>query len=96
MRFLRGAVCPAGMLREETWSFTSSAVRSHDIDMKNSKRHIIPQSTIPPIEFGHSPISKLVAEWQQRGPETLSGLAVRKLRLALAPPQSVITASAAG
>ena len=38
----------------------------------------------------------LVAEWQQRGPETLSGHAVRKLRLTFAPPQSVVTASAAG
>ena len=41
-----------------------------------------------------SPAAKLVAEWQQRGPETLSGHALRKLRLALAPTQSVITASA--
>jgi hypothetical protein len=40
--------------------------------------------------------TRLIAEWQQRGPETLSGLAVRKLRLVVAPPQSVITASAAG
>jgi len=39
---------------------------------------------------------KLVAELQQRGPETLSGHALRKLRLAFAPPQPVTTASAAG
>jgi hypothetical protein len=39
---------------------------------------------------------ELVAEWQKRGPETLSGFAFRKLRLALAPTQSVITASATG
>jgi hypothetical protein len=31
---------------------------------------------------------KLVAEWQQRGPETLSGRMLRKLRLAFAPSQS--------
>ena len=31
---------------------------------------------------------KLVAEWQQRGPETFSGSALRKLRLAFAPSQS--------
>ena len=37
----------------------------------------------------------LVAEWQQRGPETRSGHALRKLRLTFAPPQSVVTASAA-
>jgi hypothetical protein len=40
--------------------------------------------------------AKLIAEWQQRGPETLSGHALRKLRLALAPSQFVITATAAG
>jgi hypothetical protein len=84
------------MLREETWSFTSSAVRSHDIGMKNSKHHIIPQSTIPPVELGNARASKFVAEWQQRGPETLSGHAVRKLRLSFAPTQSVLIASAAG
>jgi len=31
---------------------------------------------------------KLVGEWQQRGPETLSGRMLRKLRLAFAPSQS--------
>jgi len=40
--------------------------------------------------------SKLVAEWQQRGPETLSGYTSRKLRLAFAPAKAVITASAVG
>jgi hypothetical protein len=44
----------------------------------------------------HSRRTEFVAEWQQRGPETLSGQALRKLRLALAPTQSVITASATG
>ena len=39
--------------------------------------------------------ANLVAEWQQRGPETLSGHAVRKLRLTFAPTPIVITASAA-
>jgi len=32
--------------------------------------------------------AKLVGEWQQRGPETFSGYALRKLRLAFAPSQS--------
>jgi hypothetical protein len=31
---------------------------------------------------------KLVGEWQQRGPETLSERMLRKLRLAFAPSQS--------
>jgi hypothetical protein len=39
--------------------------------------------------------SNLVAEWQQHGPETFSGHALRKLRLALAPAQPVINANAA-
>jgi hypothetical protein len=38
----------------------------------------------------------LVGEWQQRGPETISGHAFRKLRFALAPRQSVIVAEAIG
>lgn len=39
---------------------------------------------------------KLVAEWQQRGPEMISGQVFHKLRLAFTPPRSAITASAAG
>jgi hypothetical protein len=78
--------------------------------IKAIERHMIspvrlgPRSTIPPVrsktgrgELGlQSRASKLVAEWQQRGPETLSGHTLRKLRLAFAPAESVITASAAG
>jgi hypothetical protein len=94
------------MLREETESFTSRQIRSDDIGMKNLTYWSNKVSkTITVIErpmirgpkrlvvqpFGR----KLVAEWQQRGPETLSGHAVRKLRLAFAPPH-VTTASAAG
>lgn len=40
--------------------------------------------------------AKLVAEWQERGPEALSGHALRKLRLALAPTQSAMIATAGG
>jgi hypothetical protein len=36
---------------------------------------------------------KLVAEWQQHGPETLSGHALRKLRLAFAPTPSTTIAA---
>ena len=39
---------------------------------------------------------ELLAEWQQRGPETLSGYTIRKLRLALSPTHSVTAPSAAG
>ena len=37
---------------------------------------------------------KLIAEWQQRGPETLSGQALQKLRLTFAPSHPVTTAGA--
>jgi hypothetical protein len=58
------------------------------------ERDMTPRSTIPPVrsanrtdssrgELGlQSSARRLVAEWQQRGPETLSGHALRKLRLA--------------
>ena len=50
---------------------------------------------IPPNAVSiQSRASKLVAEWQQRGPETLSGHALRKLRLVLAPSQSATFAGA--
>ena len=66
--------------------------------------HLGPQSTVPPVrsqtrcgEFGlQSRAAKLVAEWQQHGPETLSGHAVRKLRLAFVPTSVAISAHAAG
>jgi hypothetical protein len=63
--------------------------------MKNSKRYTIPASAISRVQLeppAHK--SKLFGEWQQRGPETLSGYVVRKLRLTLAPPQAVVAANA--
>jgi hypothetical protein len=64
--------------------------------MKNSKHHTIPPSAISQVELGSSArTSKLFGEWQQRGPETFSGHVIRKLRLTLAPPQSLATANAA-
>ena len=70
--------------------------------IKAIERHMIltvrlgPRSTIPPVRLRlQNGERKLVAEWQQRGPETLSGHALRKLRLAFASPH-VTTASAAG
>ena len=70
--------------------------------IKAIERHMIPRSTSPPVrsgrpgdtdssrgELGLQPRdSKLIAEWQ-RGQETFFGRALRKLRLALAPSQSV-------
>lgn len=48
-----------------------------------------------PVRFDRR-ASKFVVEWQEHGPETLSGLAVRKLRLSFAPSQLVAAASTAG
>jgi hypothetical protein len=59
------------------------------------KTKVMPRSTTPSAQLGRC-ASKLVAEWQQNGPETLSGLAVRKLRLSFAPSQLVVAASAVG
>ena len=65
--------------------------------IKAIERHMIPKATFPPARIGFpSGDSKLVAEWQQRGPETLSGYTSRKLRLAFSPAEALIIASAAG
>jgi hypothetical protein len=89
------------MLRKETWSFPTSRMRPDDVGMNNSMHYPIPLSTVSRDqsktrrgEIGLSAAtSKLFGEWQQRGPEGLSGLAFRKLRLTLVPPQSVAAAN---
>ena len=89
--------CLSSMLRTETRSFPNSGVRSDDIDMKNLTRHTIPLSVTSRVRLGppaHS--AELFGEWQQRGPETFSGHVLRKLRLTLAPPQSVVAANVPG
>ena len=43
--------------------------------MKNSGSYTIPGSTRP-VQLEYARTSKLVAEWQQRGPESLSGYAL--------------------
>jgi hypothetical protein len=53
--------------------------------IKAIERHMTPPSKREAVE-PRAP--KLVGEWQQRGPETLSGRMLRKLRLAFAPSQS--------
>jgi hypothetical protein len=55
------------------------------------QRQLIPKSTAVLVQ---SRASKLIAEWQQRGPETVSGHALRKLRLSFAPTDSADTATA--
>jgi hypothetical protein len=49
-------------------------------------RHMTPPSRSEVVERS---APKLVAEWQERGPETLSGRTLRKLRLVFAPSQSI-------
>jgi len=61
--------------------------------IKAIERHMTPPSKREAVE-PHAP--KLVGEWQQRGPETLSEYAVRKLRLAFVPSQSTKLATANG
>jgi hypothetical protein len=58
------------------------------------ERHMIrgPIALIRSVPFGR----KLIKEWQQRGPETLSRHAVSKLRLAFAPLQCATTADVVG
>jgi len=94
------------MLRKETWSFPSGGGRSHAIAMKSSinwkqeheeiikaiERRLNPRSTAESVERS-SPV--LVAESQPRGPETVSGFGVRKLRLTFAWPAPTTRASAA-
>jgi hypothetical protein len=61
--------------------------------IKAIERHMRPRPAAESVEHRSA---KLVAEWQQRGPETFSGQVLRKLRLTLAPPQSGVTANAGG
>jgi hypothetical protein len=58
----------------------------------SSANKAIENRTTPPARIRlESRASKLIAEWQH-GPETVSGLAVRKSRLALVPTQPAIAA----
>jgi hypothetical protein len=59
----------------------------------NSTIKAIKDRMTPPARLRlESRASNLVAEWQH-GPQTLSGLAGRKLRLALAPNQPAMAAA---
>ena len=100
---------PLGHAEERNVVFHHSYMRSDDISMSKTikaiERHLICQFGPPnspirrtgPVAGSGLPSlgSKLVAEWQQRGPETLSGYTSRKLRLAFARAEAVITVSAA-
>jgi hypothetical protein len=59
--------------------------------LKAIERHMTQPSK---SEVAEPSVPKLVAEWQHRGPETLSGRILRKLRLALASSQSTKLATA--
>lgn len=75
----------------------SQTANTMDKTIRAIERHMTPKPANPLVRAGFQPFGgKLVAEWQQRAPETLSGHALRKLRLGFAPPQSVTIASAAG
>jgi hypothetical protein len=94
---------PAGYAEARNIVFLKSAVFGRSLfterkeHMSRTIKAIERHRTLPTRTQTAQPSSpKLIAEWQQRGPETLSGLALRKLRLTFAPPQFVTTASAAG
>ena len=53
--------------------------------LKAIERHMTQPSKSEVVERS---AQKLVGEWQQRGPETILGFALRKLRLVFAPSQS--------
>ena len=53
--------------------------------LKAIQRHMTQPSKPEVVERS---AQKLVGEWQQRGPETILGFALRKLRLVFAPSQS--------
>ena len=59
--------------------------------IKAIERHMMQPSKSEVVERS---APKLVDEWQQRGPETISGRMLRKLRLAFAPSQSTKLATA--
>src|SRR5437868_14281142 len=83
------------MLRQETWSFPRARCAADHCSQKRKEhmsrtikaieRHMILPSKREAVE-PHAP--KLVGEWQQRGPETFPGYALRKLRLDFAPSSS--------
>ena len=86
-------------MKKATTSFDKLSTPTTSIE-----HHPTPNSTVPlgrtatrGAKLGVQAFGReLVAVWQPRGPETLSGNALRKLRLSYAPPQVVIDASAAG
>jgi len=53
--------------------------------LKAIERHMTHPSESEAVERS---VPKFLGEWQQRGPETLSGRILRKLRLVFAPAQS--------
>jgi hypothetical protein len=53
--------------------------------LKAIERHMTQSSKSEVVERS---APKLVGEWQHRGPETILGFALRKLRLVFAPSQS--------
>jgi hypothetical protein len=59
--------------------------------IKAIERHMTQPSKSEVVERS---AAKLVGEWQRRGPETISGRILRKLRLAFAHSQSTNLATA--
>ena len=101
-----GCSMPVGYAEGRNIVFPELPRRSDHVAMKTSgntannmsgriaiNQHQVTSRTKPAVVQPSAP--GLIAEWQQRGPETLSGYALRKLRLAMAPSQPVTTAKVA-
>jgi hypothetical protein len=77
-------VCPLSIPRQETSSFTNHRFPSDRIGMNRAFEVVVPEvlskSNRTPVRPNNA---RLFASWQS-GPETLSGLSQRKLRLELA------------
>jgi hypothetical protein len=69
--------------------------QSNGLNEQPSNYGLAPRSEASLIGLRETGSFKFVAEWQDRGPETLSGHTLQKLRLTFVPADSVIAASAA-
>ncbi len=90
---------PVGHAERRNRVFHAPEIRSDHIGMRNKIINRIAVIEWPTIRRPKQSVvrpreSDLVAEWQEHGPGTLSGLTLRKVRLTLGPTQSAAGAAA--
>jgi hypothetical protein len=88
---------PVGHAERRNRVFHAPQIRSDHFGMRNKITNRIAVIEWPTVRRPKHPVvfpdeTGLVAEWQQHGPGTLSGLLLPKLRLTLAPTQPATTA----